>query len=311
MTRRKELCAAAGLCLVLGGPLSRAGDVSDARHNQLRIASSISLLGDVNLNDARAAIRSWADAIVKETGLQIDYDATPLTTPERLIEEARKGSVDAFGITVLEYMQLAPYIDKNLLLIDQAYAEGGLEYLLLVHEESGIKNLADLRGRQLTVTNTADMCLEPAWLESALAAANLGPLDGFFHEIITTPKLSRAVLPVYFHQMDACLVTRHGFAVMCEMNPQLFKKLRVILISPKLVPVLFAFHKDCPAERKKKLKDAMIGLPATAVGKQIMTLFQTQGVFAADASVMKTSIDIVKASQRIKARAALAQGKRP
>ena len=302
MSRRKSVCFAAGLCLLLAGPHWAAGGGDENGRHQFRIVASTNLVGEVNMNDARAALRSWSDAILKQTGMEVGYDAAPLTNSEQLFEEVRRGTVDAFAITLLEYIQVAPWVDTNSLLVDGAYSQGGLEYVLLAHEESGIKNLSDLRGRQLVVTNNADMCLAPAWLETLLAASNLGPADGFFRGVINASKLSQAVLPVYFRQKDACLVTGRGFALMCEMNPQLSKKLRVISVSPKLVPVLFAFHKDCPVELKVKLRKVFLGLPATPVGKQLLTLFQSQGISEANMSVVKASVEMVKAYQRIKAR---------
>lgn len=287
------------------------GDVNEGKRDRIHLAASTDMMGEVNVNDARAAIRSWADEIVKASGMEIAYGDGPLMSSDLLFDQVSRGAVDAFAINVLEYMRLAPYIDPNLLLIDKAYAPGGLEYLLVVNDESGIKSLANLRGRQLALINSPEMCLAPVWLETVLAASNLGSMEAFFRGITRVAKLSRAVLPVFFRQMDACLVTRRGFSLMCEMNPQLARKLRVILISPKLVPIVFAFHKDLPADRKNKLKDALVALPATAVGKQLMTLFQSDGMFVSNDSIVKGSVELVKASQRIKTRVARAQVTQP
>ena len=49
--------------------------------------------------------------------------------------------------------------------------------------------------------------LAPTWLDTELLRNKLPLSARFFREITRTSKMSRAILPVFFNQADACLVT--------------------------------------------------------------------------------------------------------
>jgi phosphonate transport system substrate-binding protein len=201
-------------------------------------------------------------------------------------------------MTILEFLEVESFASQSLVM-DDANARGGDEYLLLVHEDSGIKILADLRRKSVNVFDNPKMCLAAMWLETAFLSANLGAPQEFVGRIALQNKLSRAVLPVYFRQSDACVVTRRGFATMCELNPQLGRKLHVLASSPNLITGLMAFHKDFAFERRQKLQAALVGLNKTTAGQQALTLFESGPLVVVDASVLRTTLDLVKTHEQL------------
>lgn len=304
--RRLETPCAIGLIL-LGAALAAlgSGGESDDRVSRIRMGASTSLVGaDINANDARAAIKTWADSFSRETGLRIESLPEVLSPPEQLFQNIRQGLLDAFSVTTPEYQQIAAYTDPGLLLVDQAYVNGGEEYIILVHAESGVRSLADLRGRTLAHYTGSVTSLAADWIETLLAGANLGAPESFFRQIVPEAKLSRTVLPVFFRQVDACVATRRAYETMCEMNPQLSVKLRILAGSPKLVPVVIAFHKNCSPRQKERFKAALTGMGNSPAGRQILSLFGSHQVIATDSSILGPSIELVQASARIRARAA-------
>ena len=94
--------------------------------------------------------------------------------------------------------------------------------------------------------------LAPVWSETILAREGLGSASGFYGQITTASKISQAVLPVFFRQLDACVVTRSGFETMVELNPQVGRQLKVLASSPPVVPVVFCFRAsyDSPIRAK-------------------------------------------------------------
>jgi ABC-type phosphate/phosphonate transport system substrate-binding protein len=281
-------------------------EAADATGVRIRIGASRTLVNsDVNENDARAAIKTWADALSRETGMRLEYVPEVLSTPEQLLQRVRMGEVDVFSAPTSEYLQVAALTDPNLLIVDQTYIAGGEEYLLVVHAESGIRNVSELRGHTMTRFSGSGMSLGEEWLETLLAASNFGSPEKFFKQITPNTKASRAVLPVFFRQADACLVSRRAFETMGEMNPQVAAKLVVLAKSPKLVPVVIAIRKSCSAEQKEKFKSSMSSLGDTPAGRQILALFGSRKVMAAEASILASATDIVNASKRIRARASV------
>jgi phosphonate transport system substrate-binding protein len=260
-----------------------------------RLAVSEGVIGaEVNESDATAAIQAWSNAVVKETGFQVEVHVAGKAAMAR---EVREHQVDGFTVTTLELLDLESYAAQKMV-ADTVNAAGGDDYLILVHADSGIRDVSGLRRKTVGLYDSREMSLAGMWIETLLFSSNFGLPRDYFGRIASSNKLSRVVLPVYFHQTDACIVTRRGFSMMCELNPQLGRSLRIVASSPKLVSSVLAFHKDCPPEQRQQFIDAIIRLNKTAAGKQALTLFASTQLVAADASILRTTLDLVKAHRQ-------------
>jgi ABC-type phosphate/phosphonate transport system substrate-binding protein len=298
------------LCLAQGALQSDAAGAppDDGNGQRIRIVVSTTLMGDVNENDARASLRVWASAITGEAGLKADLDRGFLATPEQLFQAVRAGQADGFAATIPEYLRAASYVDRTSLLLDEQRADHGEEYVILAHEESGIRVFQDLRGHSLALHKSAFTCLAPAWLQTLLVASDWPAVEAFFGSVSSDPKVSKGViLPVFFRQVDACLLTARSFATACELNPQLGRRLRVVAKSPPLVPVVMVLHKDCPPRTKQILLDSILKMQHSLAGRQVLTLFQSGRLVLRDASALGGTLELLAAAERIKAGAAEAR----
>ncbi len=271
---------------------------ADAAPLNLRIAVSENVAGELNGNDARAAMKAWADAVSRQTGVLIEPE---LCTTAQLVQKVRSRQVDAFSVDILEFERVAAYAARELV-VEQANLGDAQQYLLLVHESSGIRSLGDLRGRSLLIYRNRSMCLARIWLDTLLGAARLGTTETLIGHLDSSPKLSRVVLPVFFRQTDACLVTRKGFATMCELNPQLGKELHPLEVSAKVIVAFLAFHKDSPAELKRRFLGAIEDLHKSVEGRQALMLFGGSHLVRADTSVLQSSFELLHAYARLRGR---------
>lgn len=281
---RSSLVGIAVIAGVLFIELPAAPGVDAQPFFRFRLAVTESMIGrTVNEGDAKLAMAAWADEVGKQSGFQVDVHVSKM---QKLVREVHDHQVDGFTLNTLELLEVEHYASSSLVM-DEANAAGGDEYLILANEDSGIRTLADLRHKTLTVLDNPRMCLAPMWLEILLAASKLGTPEEFFARPVEQSKLSRVVLPVYFRQADACLVTRHGFNTMCELNPQLGHKLRVLATSPKLITTFMAFHKDCSPSVTQRCETALASLHKTPAGQQALTLFESSRLVVADMSVLR------------------------
>lgn len=298
-----RLALAAALAAPVPG--MKGADVPESTVARFRIAVSLRTVGEqVNENDARIALRVWANAVSRQSGMAIEYPPGVVSSSEDLWRLIRHKALDGFGIMTEEYKEVAAYVDRSDILVDDVWLGGGEQYVVLVHSASGLKRVEDLRGRSLLVENTTRAGLAMPWLETVLAAANLPRASRYFIRMSGDSKPSRVVLPVFFRQSDACLVTSRTFAVMCELNPQLGRQMRPLLTSPQLVTSFMAFHRDCPPARKDRLIWALTHLQETAYGRQALTFFQVRRLVVANGSVVDRSLELLDAHQRLQTKGA-------
>jgi phosphonate transport system substrate-binding protein len=213
----------------------------------------------------------------------------------QLLAAIRGGTVDIFCLTVQEYRQVIPYVDTSRIITDDY---GGEELLLVVREGSGIVNLAGLRGRSLILQESPTTSLAEPWLTVSLWQDGLQSPKQLLGHMSTDTKLSQVVLPLFFGQADACVVTRRGLAIMVELNPQLSRKLKVLLVSPRMKGAFFAWRKDYPANLKKPLFDRLLDLKSSPTARQVLTLFQSPGFAARDADCLRPANSLLDAYER-------------
>ncbi len=93
------------------------------------------------------------------------------------------------------------------------------------------------------------------WLDTFLVKQGLTRSKYFFTNIKEVDKVSQAVLPVFFKQADACLVSRSGFETMVELNPQIGEQLAIQATSPGFILGGVFFRRDFRADIKKLIMD--------------------------------------------------------
>src|ERR1035438_441412 len=236
-SRRQALALMCGA----GSWLSRAMGADDGA--PLRLAFSETVVGDVNLNDARVAMRMWMKRMAQDMNLAVEYDPQVFETTKEILSRARKGLLDAVALNVIEYRQIADLLDSSNV-IASAGVEGPERYVILVKQGGAIERLSDLRGRRLILLQAPRMCVATAWLSAILEEGHFGPSEQFLGSVATEPKVSRVVLPVFFGQAEACLTSKRGFDAMCELNPQVAKDLKALAISPAMVVTFYVFRKN-------------------------------------------------------------------
>ena len=287
-----------GLCLMAGGAAQlRAGSDATTRMGAppLRMAISDTVVTGVSLSDARAAMSVWTKELLKAIGLEPDPNSEWVMPSDKLLGAIRGGQMDLFCVTVREYRQVSTFIDTSRIITDDY---GGDELLLVVREGSGIARLADLRGRSLILLESPTTSLAEPWLTVSLWHEGLESPKQLLGRMTRNTKLAQVVLPLFFGQADACVVTRRGLNTMVELNPQLSRKLKVLLASPKMQSAFLAFRKDYPAHLKKPIFDRFLELKSIPATDQVLTLFQSTGFSARDSDCLGPANSLLDAYER-------------
>ena len=274
-------CAVATL-LAGAALLSLRGDEiapqSSNTNHPFRLAFTTSMFTEVNVNDARAAMKVWIMTVAKERSIPVDPELRIYQNAEELLQDCRTNEVDGFGLVTPEFARLSQTMEFDRLAVGMRGGSLIEEYVLLVRQDSGVDKLEQLQGRKLNVFESPRMDLGSIWLDSLVLQARHQHVADFFGQVKSFNKASRVALPVFFHQADACLLTRSSFLLMGELNPQLGQQMRILAVSPAMVPSCFAFRKDFVSPYRSQLLAEMSRMNETPAGQQILTLTQTDQI---------------------------------
>ena len=167
-----------------------------------------------------------------------------------------------------------------------------------MHQDSGIKRIEDFAGRSVIFFQNSQMSLAPAWLDTALF--HDGCRRGAeFCRVTQSNKLPKVILPVFFRQSDACVVTRRGFKTMSELNPQMSQRLKVLATSPEVVPSGFSFRRDYDDPLRETIVTELGKIISTPAGAQVLTLFQSGSLQAQPISCLDSAFELLVKHRRL------------
>jgi ABC-type phosphate/phosphonate transport system substrate-binding protein len=279
---------------------------SQSERNILLVAISIETLAGANVNDARAAYRVWLREVASAYGKRTAETVSEIFIPsEEIIRSVRRNAIDCYGGTALEFAKLVEFTDPDSLVLQDDLADG-VEYVFIVHNGSRFRTLSDLSGANIASHHHRNMVLLPAWLDTTLSDHNLPALEKFFASHRLSENLTQVVLPVFFRRLDGACLTRRSWETALELNPQLGRDLRLLLVSPRIIPITFGFHRNTSPESRQALIDSIRRISSFTAGRQIVALYQSTEFVVRPISVMKGTLEMVRRYERLSAQHAKA-----
>jgi phosphonate transport system substrate-binding protein len=291
--------ATANLVILLIVLFLRMGQAAETNSEHLRLAFSSDLFTEVNENDARASVKVWGLTVTQERHIPVEPETMIFRDTASFRKALLNEEVDAVGITMLEYKALYQEVPFDPIFATYNAGQATVQYVLLVHEDSHFGDLADLRGRSISLEANPRSCLVRPWLDTILAQHGLKRTEQFFGKITADAKISKVLLPVFFHQCDACVVTRSGFETMAELNPQVARQLKAVATSPVVVPVLFCFRANYAPSFKENLMTGVRELHTTPAGLQVLTVFQSERTEIEPAGFLDGTLEFLALHDRV------------
>jgi ABC-type phosphate/phosphonate transport system substrate-binding protein len=179
--------------------------------------------GNVNHNDAQAALKTWANSFLKERALSLDVNVRLYKREMEVVEALLEEKLDAITVTTAEFMKLE--VEPESIYLNVRGNDLYERYVIIVHRNSGISGLADLKGQKLIHHNSQRMVLALPWLEVLLADHSKGRIINWLSDLTETDNPSKGIFQVFFRQADAAVVTKDAFEIACELNPSCKKTL--------------------------------------------------------------------------------------
>ncbi|MCW8801427.1 MAG: phosphate/phosphite/phosphonate ABC transporter substrate-binding protein [Desulfobacter sp.] len=265
-----------------------------------RIGFSRSLFTNVNENDAKASIRAWAKAIADEYSIDADPTARILTNFQDIHRALINRQIDSIALQFEEYLDISGNLETEHWFLTQTSGKLYEKYVLLAPVNGKIKRFDDLKGKNLILHNSFRTSLAVYWLKSILKGRDIRYNDLETNvEITKVGNISKAVLSVFFGKVDACIVTNSGFNTMVELNPQIGRKLHVIMKSPSLIPAIFCFRKNFDSPQKEKILTAFRELHTTIAGQQVLTIFQAEALVEVKETDLLTTKNFILEARKL------------
>ncbi len=265
-------------------------------HIQVRIILSTGALTDINVNDATAAFRVWLRELGRRLNVPVTKDAMILSSLQEIARELDRHSNHLVSLSLPEYLSFDAERFTRSIYLTKSGSDGsaGHRYFLLVRENGPIQELGDLRGKKLVHYENRETTMAQDWLEYQLAEAGQVGSTELLKSYTKDSDLSKSVLGVFFGKVDACLVSDRSFDLLCELNPQLRLKLKVLAKSPVIVSGAMFTQMGYDSQLEIQISRSLEMLGDDVAGKQILTMFRTDSVYHADISDLQDSIDLYK-----------------
>ena len=231
------------------------------------------------LDEMKVALEVWGSRMaervtegIKNINVTIFEDEDFSDIYDALFEK----KIDVLIMNSLDYVEHERDLLMEPVFVGSSGSSIGYNYLLLVGRESGIHSLNQLKGKAINIETEGVGRMPLVWLDVLLRREGFISADSFFKGIHYVESSSKAVLPVFFKNVSACLTSQRAFQTMVELNPQLERELVILKSSPEFLRGVVIFRNDLEPEIKDSVSDTMRTMHEDPDGEQIMIVMREQ-----------------------------------
>jgi len=275
---------------------------SDKRHSEvIRVGYAFEHLAAVDPTDARVAIEIWQQ---KLSDLIHEQDFGPensyYESMSSLLSALERGEIDGATIPCVDYIRSRGKLPVLPILVPTRNQEVLDTYILLVRSDGGLTDLPMLKNKDLIIEQGVRGRIALLWLDTLLLKRGMPESKAVLGSVRRARKVSQAVLPVFFQQADACIVTLDSWETLFELNPQMNKQLHILQQSPGYLGGVFVIRTDFPLPSREKFIRNTLAVQAKPECRQILTLFRFNGLVEYSQSYIKTLETLIKQKDRFK-----------
>ncbi len=251
--------------------------------------------------DAKAVLEVHSREISRQIGEDLNIKVILFPEMDAMTSALRKGELELAAMPSVDFLRLRKTVPLIPSFVGQNSKGPGITYVVIARKDGGFRSFSDLKGKSIMIPAVTKYESSQIWLEVLVMKAEKGIYDTFFGHIKETPKLANAIMGVFFKQADAALVTRTGFNT---SNPQLAAQLTVLSESPNLSDAVVCLIPGTSEKFRTKIYNAMLQLNETKSGKQIYTIFQTNGITPFKEEYLDGLENLIGEHRRLKAKSA-------
>ncbi len=238
-----------------------------------RFIFSVNLFQNISTEDVLASSKILANQIAKKRNIKGEVDIIVYNTEKELIE-ATKTEFDFILISPVDLLTLKKYGNIKPTLVNMTQGLYGNIYYLITNKTDNINSLKDLSKENIKLLARSNGQVPFLWLDKLLRDYKLPPKEKFFRTISFDHKPTNVLLPVFFNKITSAIITKTSYELLCELNPQISKQIKILEVSdPLLFGVICFDPRNKNTEREKLLLDILLSLQNDKNGKQLFELF--------------------------------------
>ena len=180
---------------------------------------------------------------------------------DELQKTIQLGNIELFPIQGYEMVQHGRDLNLKPLLLATRNGRWKTRFLLLAAPSAEVQTLNDLKERTILVHRDGCGNLVDLWLDAAIAVGTGVPRKSFAR-YQTVTQAREAVLPVFFGEADACVVSEAAYQAVCAQNPaQIPQKLSLTLATSGEMPAqVIACKIDLPVDVQRRVLERAVKL---------------------------------------------------
>jgi ABC-type phosphate/phosphonate transport system substrate-binding protein len=282
-----------GFALILAVWCPAQNKTADDSFVSFAISTGV-LESDINPDDALAAAKIWAATLGASAGTWTQSDAKIYRDLPSLIAAVKNGERDVIALSTEEYLSIEGSLraEPAFTYIQSGHVE--LEYIIIAHHDNGFKTPGALRGKKIVIAKGGRNSMVPLWLDALLFDGGLPAKETYFQEIKEVAKASQVILPVFFKQIDAGIVTKSAFDAAVALNPQMGRQLMIVATSQKLVPMVTCFSTLIRPERRKLFLEQALKLHEHPKGLQSINFFKLERLVPWDPRYFDATKELIR-----------------
>ncbi len=251
---------------------------SEEKSRPYRFIFSVNLFHNQKIEDAKASTTILMNKIKRDKNIKEDFEIIVCNTEKEILDEI-KTEFDFLLVTAVEMAAIKKSGRAKPVLINETQNSYGFIYYLITHKEHAINNIKDLKKSDLSILARSPNQVPSLWLDKILRDNKLPKKESFFNDITYDYKATNIVLSVFFKKIKASIVSKASYDLLCELNPQILKQIRIIETSePMLFGVIFFDTKNKDKERENFIYETLSTLNEDPYGRQLLDMFNVDRI---------------------------------
>jgi phosphonate transport system substrate-binding protein len=207
-----------------------------------------------------------ANLLEQATGLY--FTTAVATSYAAVIEAMGAGKVDIGWLATFSYVLARDKYDVELMLIVVRFGKPFYRGQIMVRADSGIKTLADLKGKTFAYVDPASTSghLYP----KALLLANGHDPDKLFSQSVFAGSHNAVVLSLLKGEVDAGAAYDGSRLAVAKSYPDVFKKVKVIAYTQDIPNDTVTARKGLPTAIKKQISEGLKFIAKTPEGSKVL-----------------------------------------